>query len=43
MVHRQPSGNAGSFVDEVAAGDTLTPKLVPALAVSLGALPLHLD
>ena len=43
MVHRQPSGKVWGFADEVAAGDTLTPLLVPALAVSLSALPLHLD
>jgi Uma2 family endonuclease len=43
MVHRQPSGKAYRFVDEVAQGSTLTPSLVPALAVSLGALQLQLD
>jgi hypothetical protein len=30
-------------VEEVTPGDMLTPLLVPAFAVSLGALELHLD
>jgi Uma2 family endonuclease len=40
MVHRQPSGKDWGFVDEVAPSHTLTPSLVPALAVSLGSLRL---
>jgi Uma2 family endonuclease len=43
MVHRKPSGKGYESVDEVAPAHTLVPLLVPALAVSLGALPLHLD
>jgi Uma2 family endonuclease len=40
MVHRQPCGKAWGFVDEVAPSHTLTPSLVPALAVSLDSLQL---
>jgi Uma2 family endonuclease len=40
MVHRQPSGKVWGFVDEVAPSAMLTPSLVPAFTVSLGALPL---
>jgi Uma2 family endonuclease len=43
MVHQRPAGEVWGFVDEVAPGGTLTPTLVPAFSVSLGALPLHLD
>jgi Uma2 family endonuclease len=43
MVHRKPSGKVYGAVEEVAPRDTLTPLLVPAFAVSLGALELHLD
>jgi Uma2 family endonuclease len=43
MVYREPSGKAYGVVDEVAPGATLTPLLAPALAVSIGALQLHLD
>jgi Uma2 family endonuclease len=43
MVHRKPSGKTYGSVDEVAPGGTLTPSLVPAFAVALGALGLHLD
>jgi Uma2 family endonuclease len=42
-VHRNPSGKAFGAVEEVAPGDMLTPLLVPAFTVSLGALDLHLD
>ena len=40
MVHKEPSGNAYGRVDEVAPDAMLTPSLVPAFAVSLGALQL---
>jgi Uma2 family endonuclease len=43
MVHRNPSGKVYDAVHEVAPADTLTPLLVPAFAVSLGGLDLHLD
>jgi Uma2 family endonuclease len=43
MVHREPSGKAYGFVDEVVPDGMLTPSLAPALAVSLGALQLRLD
>jgi Uma2 family endonuclease len=43
MVHREPSGKAYGFVDEVVPDRMLTPSLTPALAVSLGALQLRLD
>jgi Uma2 family endonuclease len=43
MVHRKPSGKGYESVDEVAPGGTLTPTLVPALSVSLGALKHQFD
>jgi Uma2 family endonuclease len=43
MVHRKPSGKGYESVSEVAPTHALVPLLVPAFAVSLGALPLHLD
>lgn len=43
MVHRKPSGKVYDAVEEVAPGNTLTPLLVPAFAVSPGSLELHLD
>jgi Uma2 family endonuclease len=42
-VHRKPSGKIYDAVEEVALGDALIPLLVPAFAVSLGALDLHLE
>jgi Uma2 family endonuclease len=43
MLHRKPSGKGYESVHEVASSHTLVPLLAPAFAVSLGALPLHLD
>jgi hypothetical protein len=43
MVHRTPSSKDYGAVDEVAPGSTLTPLLVPAFTVALGALELQLD
>lgn len=43
MVHRKPHGNAYESVDEAAPEDTLTPLLVPAFSVSVGALALRFD
>jgi Uma2 family endonuclease len=40
LVHKKPSGKAYGAVDEMAPGDMLIPSLVPAFAVSLGALAL---
>ena len=40
MVHKEPSGQAYGFVQEIAPGAMLAPLLVPAFAVSLGALQL---
>lgn len=43
MVHRKPSGKAFGYVDEVAPRETLAPALLPAFAVSLGALQIQFD
>lgn len=43
MVHRKLHGNAYGSVDEAAPEDTLTPLLVPAFSVSIGALALRFD
>jgi Uma2 family endonuclease len=40
MVHKEPSGKTYGSVREVAPSATLTPSLVPAFAVSIGALQL---
>jgi Uma2 family endonuclease len=42
-VYREPSGKVYDAVEEVAPGDTLTPALAPALAISLCILDSHLD
>jgi Uma2 family endonuclease len=43
MVHTKPSGKAYGSVEEVEAGGTLVPMLVPPFAVSLGALQIQFD
>ena len=40
IVHKNPSGKAYESIDKVVGSDMLTPSLVPAFAVSLGALAL---
>ena len=40
MVHKEPSGHAYGFVQEVAPDAKLAPSLVPAFAMSLGVLEL---
>jgi hypothetical protein len=39
-VHRQPSGNAYAFTEELAGNAQLVPSLAPALALSLSTLDL---